>query len=188
VQPSSKIERWQFRRVFDACGLCGIETRSSGSRAFDSRRDLFNAAGNVESVPDLRFPNGKLASPRVPMFRASLCEPCDRVTLYLNCTTAAPHLVGEKPNGMLIELRTGLDCLEEVQLVQPCYPKAYDDGGMVFTWATPVLFSSIVLTGTTLAVDPTDPPQAVSLRLQIDRCGLYLAPGVNPIVGALAVP
>lgn len=185
MRPSSKIERWSFRRLVDACTLCGVDT-AARPRAFDSRLDLLNGAGNPESVPDITFQNGNAQSARMPLFRAAICEPVDRITVYLNLTTGTPRLASGKPNGMAIELRTGMDCVEEVVLLQPVYPKSYDDAGLCFSWATPVLFSSIVLSGTTLTEELTDPLQSVSLRIHLDRVGLWFA--ANPIVGALAVP
>jgi len=169
--------------VFDSCAVCGIDTRAGGGRAFDSSTNLFNEAGRAQPVPDIEFPNGQEDDDTIPIFRASVCDAVDRISVYLNLTAASGKL--QAPNPMQLELRVGLECQEEFATSVILSPPTYEDGGHLFTWATPQLFSSIVLTGTTIAA-PNDPLQRVSLRLYLDRAGLCCAK--NPILGKLTQP
>jgi hypothetical protein len=184
VQPSSRIERWSFRRVFDPCTLCGTDRHAPRERAFDSQVDLFNGAGNPNIVPTIELPNGSEDDPTQPIFRASICEAVDRITVYLKSSTGRGKL--DVPNPMQLELRTGLECIEEPQLRVIVTPKAWDDGGHLFTWATPVMFQSIVLTGTTLAKSKTDLIQGLSLRVFLDRAGMCCTR--MPVLGPITTP
>lgn len=138
-------------------------------------------------MPDIELPNGKLNDPTIPRWRASVCEPCDRISIYLN-QTVVPRLssASAQPNPMEIELRIGLDCLEERIFAVQIFPKTLRDGGHLFTWSTPQLFDSIVITGTTIAANALDPLQSLSLRTFVDRAGIYSP--ANPLLGALTTP
>ena len=169
--------------MLDPCTLCAADTHAERPRAFDSQVDLFNGAGNLGIMPDIELPLGAKGDPTSPIFRASICEGVDRITCYLKLTAGQGQLVIPRP--MELELRTGLECIEEPQFRVTITPKAWNDGGLVFSWATPVLFQSIVFTGLTLG-SVGDRVQAVSMRCYLDRAGMCCA-GM-PVLGPLTTP
>ena len=168
--------------MFEPCTRCGgYDHTAARPRAFDSSVDLLAASGNPKPMPNIELPNGKQADPTFPLWRASICEPVDRVTLLLAATASTSKL--QAPNGMLVELRTGLECAEEFAASTVIWPTTYDDAGLIFSWWSPVLFSSVVLTGTTIGAAKGDALQSISTRMFLDRACMCCpdAPTLGPL-------
>lgn len=159
-----------------------MDPHANRERAFDSTVDLFDQAGRPVGMPDIELPNGKQGDVTIPRFRASVCEAVDRISVYL-FATATPKRLANGPNPMLLELWTGMSCMEEFATSTMLFPTTYDDGGMIFTWWSPVLFTSIVFTGLTFNANPNETPNSVGLRVYLDREGMCCpnAPVLGPL-------
>jgi hypothetical protein len=159
-----------------------MDTHAPRERAFDSTVDLFDQTGRPVGMPDIELPNGVQGDVVIPRFRASVCEAVDRISVYL-FATASPRHLANGPNSMLLELWTGMSCMEEFATSSLIFPTTYDAGGMLFTWWSPVLFTSIVFTGLTINGAPTEAPQSVGLRVYLDRAGMCCpdAPRKGPL-------
>lgn len=136
--------------------------------AYDSRTDLWPANPSPSRcmpvpIPTLRGPVG--ATYPGAHFRATLDEPANRMSLYLASTTNM--LNGALPK-FGVNIEAGLPFVEDfIAKVLTTLPTP-DTGGLLYTWQSTRLFSSITLT-TRTDVALVGTPVGVNLVVYLDR-------------------
>lgn len=183
--PNNKIEVYSFQRVCRRCArahhACSCGPRvylDNPQRALDSRWDLFDSSGRNQRAPDINLPIAAVGASDptnqlVEAFRAVVTEPCDRISVYLlSSRLQRQGQPTQKPTQMFLDIRLGEECVEESLVTFLFSPGSFQDGGHLVTFATPQLWTSMVILGNTISAVAGVVPQSVSLNLKLDRIGI----------------